>query len=116
LKDYDVLSETFDDGSVLNPEIGSWMRLNNNEAFLCTTGREYEKNGSSNPLYIKYLSGSMRLEEILEDLYFLSCLPYTKPDDCSRYPLTIKITDRRINILGGSYDLDSLDILKAINS
>lgn len=116
LNEYEVLQEMDDNGSTLNPEIGSWMPINDGEAFLCSTGREYEHDGSSNPLYVKYLSGSLSLAQIMEDIYFLTCLPYTKPDDCSRYPLTIKITDRRINILGGSYDLEQLDILKAVHS
>ena len=116
LKEYDVLHSDNDNGSVLNPEIGSWVKINNREAFLCTTGREFKHNGSSNPLYIKFLFGNMDIEHILEDIYYLSCLAYTKPDDCSRYPLTIKITDRRINILGSDFDLEALDVLKTIHS
>lgn len=113
VKDYDIFSERTDKQQVLNPQIGSYVKLKEKEAFLCTTGREFNHGGSSNPLYVKYDTGTMRLEAILEDLYYLSCLAYTKPDDCSRYPLTIKITDRRINTLGSNFDFEQLEILKS---
>lgn len=113
LRNYDIYKESRDNGKVLNPEIGSYTILNNKEAFLCTTGREFRHGGSSNPLYIKYESGGMKLEDILEDIYFLSCLAYTKPDDCSRFPLTIKITDRKINNQGSTFDTDSFNMLKS---
>jgi argonaute-like protein implicated in RNA metabolism and viral defense len=115
LREDQALSDIVDRGNVLNPEIGSWIKFNSKEAFLCTTGREFRHDGTSKPLYIKYESGSMKIEDILEDIYFLSCLAYTKPDDCSRFPLTIKITDRRINTLGSDFDFESLDILKSEN-
>jgi hypothetical protein len=112
-KDYDIYKEKSDNRAVLNPQIGSFVLVNKKEAFLCTTGREFHHGGSSNPLYIKYESGDMKLENILEDLYFLSCLAFTKPDDCSRFPITIKITDRRINTLGSNFELEELDILRS---
>ncbi|WP_133248533.1 argonaute/piwi family protein [Pedobacter yonginense] len=114
-KEYDIKQQRVDNGLVLNPEIGSYVKINPKEAFLCTTGREFSHGGSSNPLYVKYSSGTLSLDNILQDIYFLSCLAYTKPDDCSRYPVTIKITDRRINTLGSPYDEEYLDILKSVN-
>ncbi len=115
LKQYDILNTASDNGNTLNPEIGSWLKVNDREAFLCTTGREFSHDGTTNPLFVKIESGSITIEEILEDLFFLSCLPYTRPEDCSRSPLTIKITDRRINNLGSDYDSEALEILKSEN-
>jgi hypothetical protein len=112
---FDIRAHRTDNGKVLNPEIGSYVMINKREAFLCTTGREFRHQGTSIPLYIKYNSGEMNFEKLLEDLYHLSCLAYTKPDDCSRFPVTIKITDRRINTLGSDFDLESLDILKSVH-
>lgn len=112
-KDYDVIEQSDDNGWVANPEAGSWIASNSREAFLCTTGREYRHQGSSRPLYIKTEPNGLSMEQILEDIYSLSCLAYTKPDDCSRYPLTIKITDRRINTLGSEFNFEALDILKS---
>lgn len=113
VKNYNIISQREDNGAVLNPEIGSYVTTNDKDGFICTTGKEFSHDGSSNPLYVKYESGTMEFDEILEDLYYLSCLAYTKPDDCSRFPLTIKITDRRINNLGSYFDYDSLDLLKS---
>jgi len=115
LADYDVLNTLDDNGKTFNPQIGSWAKINDKEAFLCTTGREYVHDGTSNPLFVKIESGNMPMEEILEDIFFLSCLPYTRPEDCSRFPLTIKITDRRINNLGSDFDSEALEILKSEN-
>lgn len=111
--DFDVIRTNSDNGKVLNPKIGSWVKMNDNEAYICTTGREFRRNGSSHPLFIKYESGGMEIEKVIEDIYFLSCLAYTKPDDCSRYPITIKITDRRINTLGSDFNFEELEIRKS---
>lgn len=113
--EFDMRTERNDNGKVLNPAIGSYVMINEREAFVCTTGREFRHQGTSIPLYIKYNSGDMNFEKLLQDLFYLSCLAYTKPDDCSRFPLTIKITDRRINTLGSDFDLESLDVLKSIH-
>jgi hypothetical protein len=110
-QDYNILKQNFDNGLVLNPESGTWVAINDREAYLCTTGREYYHQGTSRPLYVKADCAGLTLSDILEDIYFLSCLTYTKPDDCSRNPLTIKITDTRINTLGSEFDFDALDIL-----
>lgn len=113
--EYDIINTKEDNNQTLNPQIGSWVNLNGKEAFLCTTGREFRHDGTSNPLYIKHVLGDVNFERIVEDVYYLSCLAYTKPDDCSRFPLTIKITDRRINTLGSEYDSETLEVLKAAN-
>lgn len=113
LRPFDIQKEHKDNGLVHNPQIGSVVKLSNKEAFICTTGKEFRHQGSSIPLFIKYESGTMIFKDLLEDVYDLSCLAYTKPDDCSRFPITIKITDRRINTLGSEFDLEALDILKS---
>lgn len=115
IENFDMRSIRRDNGKVLNPEIGSYVMINSKEAFICTTGREFKHQGTSIPLYVKYNSGQMEFENVLRDLYYLSCLAYSKPDDCSRFPITIRITDRRINTLGSDFDLESLDILKSVN-
>lgn len=115
LERFDVLNTKDDNGKVLNPEIGSWVKKTPLEAFVCTTGKEFARGGTSNPLYVKIAAGSLPIEHVAEDLYFLSCLPYNRPEDCSRYPLTIKVTDRRINYLGSDYDSEALEILKTEN-
>jgi hypothetical protein len=103
--EYDVLKTSSNNNVVKNPKIGSWFKQNENEGFVCTTGREFRHQGSSKPLYVKKSCGPMGLRELLADIFFLSTLAFTKPDDCSRNPLTIKMTDRLINDYGEQYDL-----------
>ena len=112
---YDVLGTHQDNDLALNPEIGSWLILNGSQALICTTGREFRRNGSSRPLLVNYIGGGMTFEQLLEDLYYLSTLAYTKPDDCSRLPLTTRLTDRKINNLGSEFNIDALEILKSEN-
>jgi hypothetical protein len=111
--EYNILKTLDENNKTLNPEIGSWVILNSFQALICTTGREFKRNGSSNPLLVNFSSANMRFEEIIEDVYYLSTLAYTKPDDCSRLPLTMRLTDRKINNLGSEFDLESLEILKS---
>lgn len=112
---YDVIQTQSDNRALLNPEVGSWVPFNDREGFVCTTGREFRHKGTSSPLYVKIAYGDMPLETVLRDIYYLSTLAYTKPDDCSRDPLTIKMTDRRINEYGGKYDNENFNLLKELN-
>lgn len=113
---YDVLqTQQADKRALLNPQVGSWVAFSDREGFVCTTGREFYHKGTSLPLYVKVAHGDMPLESVLRDIYYLSTLAYTKPDDCSRDPLTIKMTDRRINEYGGHYDNENLNLLKELN-
>ena len=112
---YDVIQTQADNRALLNPQVGSWVPFNDREGFVCTTGREFRHKGTSSPLYVKIAHGDMPLETVLRDIYYLSTLAYTKPDDCSRDPLTIKMTDRRINEYGGKYDNENFNLLKELN-
>lgn len=114
-RQYDIFNQINDNGAVLNPRNGAWTQVNAKEAFIITTGREFARQGTSHPLFVRYVRGDMSFKDVLEDIYFLSHLAFTKPDDCSRNPLTIKITDRRINLLGSEYDAERMELLKTIN-
>ncbi len=116
IEEFDPIVFEQDNGKVLNPQIGSVVKLNDNEAFLCTTGREFLRNGTAVPLYIKYEGDKYEFDGVLEDIYFLSSLTYTKPDGCARNPITISMTDRRINTLGSEFNSDALDIIKFTNA
>lgn len=90
-----------------NPAIGSYQILGN-VGVLCNTGKEYIKNGTVNPLIINYIKGNLEFEEVLEDIYSLSNLTYSKIDFCSRFPLTTKITDRFLSEIASEYDEENL--------
>jgi hypothetical protein len=91
-----------------NPTIGTHTYdVLGDEAFICTTGPPYEHKGTTKPLHV-VKDGPLSIESVLEDVFYLSNLTFTKIDDCSRQPLSIKITDIRLREFAGEYDLDAL--------
>lgn len=44
----------------------------------------------------------------MEDIHYLTALTWTKPDDCSRYPITRRLNDRRLSEDVSEYDEDAL--------
>ena len=79
----------------------------NDEAFICTTGREFIRGGTCNPLYVKFTLCQLSQEQMLEDVFNLTALAFTKPDDCSRVPMPIKMNDIRLSNAASQYDEDS---------
>ncbi len=59
-------------------------------------------------MHIKYIEGELPFDLCLEDIYYLTSLTWTKPDECSRYPITTKINDRRLSEDASEYDEDKL--------
>lgn len=94
--------------NIRNPHIGSYYAQDDNEAYICTTGWPFTHPGTVNPLHIKRIEGEMNIKECLCDIFFLSSLTWTKPDDCSRYPITIRLADRFLTEVAGDYDVDLL--------
>ena len=52
----------------------------------------------------------MSLEQCLEDVFYLTCLSWTRPEDCTRYPITIKLNDVFLGAEAGLYDQEALNI------
>ena len=90
-----------------NPTIGTYALLSENDAFICNTGPPYKHKGTTKPLHI-VKDGPLPMESVLEDEFYLANLTWTKIDDCSRQPLSIKITDIRLREFAGKYDRDAL--------
>lgn len=91
-----------------NPTIGTHTYdIFENEAFICNTGAPYEHKGTVRPLHI-IKDGPLPMVSVLEDVFYLSNLTFTKIDDCSRQPFSIKITDIRLREFAGEYDRDAL--------
>ena len=84
------------------------MKVSDTEAFLCNTGYPHRFPGTVNPLHIRKVKGTIKLEEILEDVVWLSNLTWTKVDSCSRLPISIKMADIRLREIAGPYDKDAL--------
>jgi len=82
------------DRYVDNPQVGNYYLLSESEGFVCTTGRAFGHKGTTKPLHVIKKSGPLTLEQCLQDIFSLSCLAWTRPEDCSRDPITIKLNDR----------------------
>lgn len=93
---------------VINPQIGQY-EIRGDEGYLCTTGRAFRRAGTSLPLHVRKVEGEMSLEQCLEDVFYLSNLTWTKPNDCSREPITIRLTDRFLKDEATAYDAESLE-------
>jgi len=94
-----------------NPKIGTYMVFQNN-AFLCTTGRPFKYHGTTKPIQVTKLEGNMGIKLILQDVFALANLTWTKPDYCSRLPVSIKMTDIRLKEVAGEYNEYKLKFLE----
>ena len=94
---------------VENPQVGCYHIINGMEGYLCATGRAFPRQGTVKPLHVRYVEGTLPFEECLEDLYYLTTLAWTRPEDCTRYPITLKLTDRRLGEDASDYDADALE-------
>lgn len=89
---------------VRNPCVGECYIPNDDEGYLVATGRPFDRPGTALPLHVRKVGGPMSIEQILEDVYRLTTLTWSRPDDCSRYPITIKLNDRRLFEDAGQYE------------
>ncbi len=105
---FDINTRPGGQQTTANPQVGSYYISTARDGYVCTTGREFSHPGTANPLHVKYVDGIMPFKDILEDVYALSCLAWTRPEDCSRNPITIKLADIRLREHAGGYDEDAL--------
>ena len=91
-----------------NPEVGTYTVINGIDGFLCSTGRAFPRRGSVQPLHVRCVTEGLPFKEALEDVYALTTLAWTRPEDCSRYPITLKLTDRWLGEEASEFDEDSL--------
>lgn len=92
---------------VQNPQVGLYTIIRN-EGFLCSTGRAFMRRGTVQPLHVRCVQEGIPFEQALEDVYALTTLTWTRPEDCSRYPVTIKLTDRWLGEDASEFDEDAL--------
>ena len=48
---------------------------------------------------------------MLADLFALSALTWSRPEDCTRYPITLKLADRFLEYGAAEYDEDEIELL-----
>ena len=91
-----------------NPGLGQYYVLNGRSGYICSTGREYLRQGTAHPLNVRYVEGTMPIDRVLEDVYGQTCLALTQPEGCSRLPFSLRLTDIRLAEHAGEYDQDAL--------
>ncbi|NEI74311.1 hypothetical protein GR212_32670 [Rhizobium lusitanum] len=94
--------------SILNPEMGDWLALTENEGFVCTTGWPLLPNGTAKPLHVTRAAGSLPMKDALGDIFQLSCLTWTRPESCSRLPISLKLCDTFLRDEGADHDEDEI--------
>lgn len=97
--------------TVDNPEIGTYFLLGSKDAYLCATGRAFPRPGTVQPVHVKFIEGALPFEQCLEDLFALTGLTWSRPDDCAKDPITIKLTDRRLGEDASTFDADALEFI-----
>jgi|SRR5579859_1694638 len=107
LRLFDVTT-TNDKSWVENPQVGTYYVVNDTDGYICTTGRAFPHEGTVRPLHVHRAIGALPIDACLEDVYDLSTLAWSKPDDCSRNPITIKLCDRYLTEDATEYDADAL--------
>ena len=90
-----------------NPIIGTTLKLGTT-AYMITTGQPYRHRGTCKPLQIVWHGGTMSFDNALQDTFSLANLTWTKIDDCSRVPISLKLTDIRLREVAGEFDEDAL--------
>ena len=109
LRLFSVVQDRQGNTRVSNPQVGCYYMPSEDEAYLCTTGNPFKHPGTSKPIHVLRVEGEMPLVECLEDFYSLSTLTWTRPEDCTRDPITIKLTDRYLGEDASEYDDDALE-------
>jgi hypothetical protein len=107
---FEVSGEDGERPFVENPQVGTFHTIGATDAYLCATGRAFRRAGTVQPLHVRYVEGIMPFEHCLEDLYCLTALTWTRPEDCTRYPISMKLTDRRLGEDASEFDADALEL------
>lgn len=76
-----------------NPLVGTYHIFDQETGLVCTTGYPAIGNATAKPLVIRIADGNLEIEKVLQDVYWLSTLVWTKPDGIQSTPLTIKLAD-----------------------
>ena len=103
------LVNLLDDGTVRNPIIGAWEKLNTQEGIICTTGYPLFFQGTANPLSVRIAWGNLRIEYVLEDTFAMSQLCWPVPDRGMRLPIDLKLCDEYLRAVASDTDDDEAE-------
>lgn len=107
LRFFDVREGSGGRDIVDNPTIGLHY-VSGKDGYLATTGLPFRRPGTSRPLHVRHVQGPLGLIECMEDVFRLSNLTWSRPEDCLRLPITIKLTDRVLGEEATDYNEDLL--------
>jgi argonaute-like protein implicated in RNA metabolism and viral defense len=93
-----------------NPTIGDYFILNDAEGYIASTGYPFLRDGTALPLHVRKVEGPLPMSHLLEDLFRLTTLTWSQPEGCSRYPISIKLNDRRLFEDAGQYDENEVEL------
>jgi hypothetical protein len=101
-----------------NPKVGRYHVFNKDWGLVATTGYPVLTQGTAAPLSAHIAYGNLEIEKVLQDIFNLSMLSWTKPDGVQSTPITIKIIDDWLEPIGADVDeneglLDDLEIERA---
>jgi hypothetical protein len=107
LRLFDISHNDSRNPNIQNPQFGNYYVLNANEGYVCTTGRAFKHKGTAKPLHVIKREGGLSIEQCLEDVFYLASLAWTRPEDCSRDPITTKLNDRWLGEEGADHKDES---------
>ncbi len=84
---------------VENPPIGSYYILDENRAFVTTTGYPILRKPTAKPLLIELVNivGTQDISKAVQDIYFLSELNWGSPSSAIKLPITIYYADKMVD-------------------
>lgn len=89
-----------------NPPLGTYYLAGVNDAYVCSTGWPFVREGTAQPLHVHRNSGPMPIDQCASDVFALCCLAWTQPREASRVPITLKLNDRQLVHEAGKFDAD----------
>lgn len=96
-----------DDGKTAsNPEIGAWHEFGPDSGIVCTTGFPHRLRGTANPLFCHVAYGDIKIQEALQDIFWLSLLCWPVPDRYIRLPIDVKLCDDELSVVAARVDDD----------
>lgn len=93
-----------DKAQILNPIVSAHCIFTSKQGIICTTGVPGRIPGTVKPLLANIAEGSLDIEKVLRDIYWLSVLAWSKPDGVQSLPITIKLADDWLEPIGVAID------------
>jgi hypothetical protein len=103
------LFDKMPDRSIVNPRIGDYYTLNDQDGFLCATGYPFACRGTVRPVHFRVVDGELNLEWVLEDMFAQAMLAWSAPDRCARHPVVISLCDFFLQPVASRIETDLLD-------